>query len=294
MTRHILYHHRCPRCDEEYIPYDVDVPCPKCGLIEGERFDLISEAVASARSNLSVQGSYVPAAWLLESFADWILYRIFRMLERERQALEGQQFAQIARDILDKEVDWRDQPHLREYVYTIALRVRERLGEGAATATATSAADTLSPARPEAELLSSINGVLVGLHRRPVLARLPEASWQVNALVDGQILSVGIVINEKLLIDHDYLELTDPTEWLALIVPAVANALDRVTAPAGPELKVIFRVQSERQTWVSSSSAHRLVEASRSGQINDFGHMMGSVLSHDEHAIRDAGGLTTR
>ncbi|WXG46619.1 MAG: hypothetical protein WED05_08190 [Candidatus Atabeyarchaeum deiterrae] len=62
MTLHINYDHQCPKCEAYYIPYD-DVPCPRCGLVEKERFDHITRATRSLLFNLDNYGSYVPPAW---------------------------------------------------------------------------------------------------------------------------------------------------------------------------------------------------------------------------------------
>jgi hypothetical protein len=70
---HIHYDHQCPTCNAYYIPYDVDVPCPSCGLLEQERFDFISQAVASARFNFKAKDP-VPTAWFAGSLADHILW----------------------------------------------------------------------------------------------------------------------------------------------------------------------------------------------------------------------------
>ncbi len=34
MTLHIDYNHNCSECETAYIPYDAEVACPKCGLLE--------------------------------------------------------------------------------------------------------------------------------------------------------------------------------------------------------------------------------------------------------------------
>jgi len=61
MTLHISYEHKCNQCGTDYIPFDADVPCPKCGLVESERYDFIGAAVRSTLYNLERYGSYQPA-----------------------------------------------------------------------------------------------------------------------------------------------------------------------------------------------------------------------------------------
>ena len=126
MTLHVSYDHECPKCNAYYIPYDVDVPCPSCGLVEQERFDFIPEAAASARFNLITHGSYVPGAWYAGSLADHILSLLFDLLEEHREEPDGQSFKPMAHNAL-KHMDWGDQKYLCDHIYSIAVRVFEEL-----------------------------------------------------------------------------------------------------------------------------------------------------------------------
>jgi uncharacterized Zn finger protein (UPF0148 family) len=63
LTLHIFYTHQCHKCGAFYIPYDKDVPCPNCGLVEKERFDYIPRATESLNFNLKEYGRYIPPAW---------------------------------------------------------------------------------------------------------------------------------------------------------------------------------------------------------------------------------------
>jgi hypothetical protein len=126
MTPHVHYDHQCPFCKAYYIPYDVDVPCPDCGLVEQERFDFIPQAVASARFNLETHGSYVPTAWFACSLADHILWLLFGLLENQRKEPDGQPFEGLAHKTLEY-MNWGTQAYLRDHVYAIAVRVYEKL-----------------------------------------------------------------------------------------------------------------------------------------------------------------------
>ena len=57
MTLHIDYNHNCSKCETAYIPYDAEVACPKCGLLEPDPYDFVGEAAESALHNLSDQGT---------------------------------------------------------------------------------------------------------------------------------------------------------------------------------------------------------------------------------------------
>ena len=126
MTLHVHYDHQCPNCNAYYIPYDMDVPCPCCGLVELDRFDFISQAVASARFNFKTKGSYVPTAWFAGSLADHILWLLFGLLEKQRKEPDGQSFNGMAYRLLGH-MDWGNQGYLRDHVCAIAVRVYERL-----------------------------------------------------------------------------------------------------------------------------------------------------------------------
>jgi len=59
MTLHIKYDHKCSHCYADYIPYN-DVPCPKCGRMERERFDFIPKAIDSIIYNIQHYGRCTP------------------------------------------------------------------------------------------------------------------------------------------------------------------------------------------------------------------------------------------
>jgi hypothetical protein len=127
VTLHIVYDHQCPNCQAFYIPYDTDVPCPRCGLVEAERFDYIPQAAASAQFNMQMEGSYVPAAWWIGSLGDHILQMLFNLLEHHRtNPAAGQTFEQMTRESLAR-ANWGNQQYLHGHVYGIAMRVYEEL-----------------------------------------------------------------------------------------------------------------------------------------------------------------------
>jgi hypothetical protein len=125
MTLHISYNHQCPQCQAFYIPYDTNVPCPKCGCIEEKRFDFIPQAAASALCNLD-EGSYLPEAWLAGTFVDQALFLVFRTLEAHRTADEAGDFTDIARAFFDS-LNWGDYGYAREHIFGIACRVFEEI-----------------------------------------------------------------------------------------------------------------------------------------------------------------------
>jgi hypothetical protein len=126
MTLHIFYSHQCPQCAAYYIPYGTDVPCPKCGSLETERFDFIPKAVASLRYNLERNGSYKPGAWMVASFGDNVLYILFGVFERFRQQTSATDFSDFAATDLSR-MNWGDQDYLRQHVLEIALSIWQTL-----------------------------------------------------------------------------------------------------------------------------------------------------------------------
>jgi hypothetical protein len=124
MTLHVHYDHQCPNCEAFYIPYDNEIPCPRCGLVETERFDFISEATASLQFN-KANGSYTPGAWYVSSLGDHILMVLFPLFDAYEEPLHGD-FLKFAADWHSK-MDWGDQGYLGEHILRIAIRLAEAL-----------------------------------------------------------------------------------------------------------------------------------------------------------------------
>ena len=127
MTLHISYDHECPECKAIYIPYGNDVPCPKCGLFEEERFaDFVSQAAGSALYNLHSNGRYMPMAWGCFSLADSILMFLFQMLDSYKINDDGQDFEEFATEFV-RNSQFEDSEYLRAYMGTLACLVHEEI-----------------------------------------------------------------------------------------------------------------------------------------------------------------------
>ena len=124
MTLHIFYDHRCPSCEAFYIPYDADVPCPQCGLLEKERFNYIPLAAESLLFNKREYGSYIPFAWLADSLGDHILFLLFRLFAGYEEQPPSTDFDEFASEVLSK-MQWGDQQYLCSHVQGIALRIHQ-------------------------------------------------------------------------------------------------------------------------------------------------------------------------
>ena len=125
MTLHIYYSHQCPKCAAPYIPYDKDVPCPRCGIVETERYDYVPEAAESLAFNLANYGSYSPLAWAVLSFGDQVLWTLFHVFESYRNS-PSDDFETHAQHVLSR-VKFGKQSYLERHILGIALRVREEL-----------------------------------------------------------------------------------------------------------------------------------------------------------------------
>jgi hypothetical protein len=126
MTMHVVYSHECSGCQAYYIPYDADVPCPRCGLVEEERFDYIPQAAQSMRYNRMDGGSYTPGAWWVGSLGDHILMLLFGMFDAYEAVRDEAPFEQFLDQRL-AQMQFGDQEYLRAHLRGIALRVREAL-----------------------------------------------------------------------------------------------------------------------------------------------------------------------
>ena len=126
MTWHVVYSHECGRCDAYYIPYDTDVPCPRCGLVEAERFDYIPQAAGSMRVNRGL-GSYMPGAWWVGSLGDHILLLLFKVFDGYEAQAGELAFEPYLDDALQR-IQWEDQGYMQSHLRGIALRIRDELG----------------------------------------------------------------------------------------------------------------------------------------------------------------------
>jgi hypothetical protein len=127
MTLHISYRHKCAQCDTEYIPFDTDVPCPKCGLVESERYDFIGAAAESTLYNLERYGSYQPWAWSELTFGDRILTRVFLLLQADHAAGGSPPFESRVDTWANTTMDWGDSGYLAPYFSRVCLRVFSEL-----------------------------------------------------------------------------------------------------------------------------------------------------------------------
>ena len=126
MTLHIVYEHQCPKCGAYYIPYDKNIPCPKCGVTENERFEYIPLAMKSLLFNLGKYGSYMPLGWWAGSFGDHILNILFHIFEGFRREEKQDNFDSFTRKFLSQ-MKWDDQDYLEKHIHSMAIRIHKEL-----------------------------------------------------------------------------------------------------------------------------------------------------------------------
>jgi hypothetical protein len=128
---HVVFDHQCAACEADYIPYDRDVPCPRCGAVEAERFDFIRQAAKSLRFNKAKDGTFLPPAWWATSLGDQLLGLLFPLFETsdvDRPA----DFDEFAKSWLAS-MDWGHRPYLKNHVLGMARRLADELAKPVAT-----------------------------------------------------------------------------------------------------------------------------------------------------------------
>jgi hypothetical protein len=125
MTIHINNSHKCPSCDAFYIPYDEDVPCPKCGKIEKENFDFFMPLALESLMFNKKQGSFIPPMWYVSSFGDHVLHLLFPIFEAYGAKKPGN-FRRFAAKRLSK-LDWGKQKYLEKHLLEIAVRLEKKI-----------------------------------------------------------------------------------------------------------------------------------------------------------------------
>jgi hypothetical protein len=125
MTHHVHYTHVCSECGAYYIPYDSEVPCPRCGIVETERFDFIREAVLSMRWNKE-RGHYTPDLWFVGDLADHLLLLLFGIFDGYDGQIGKLPFEPYLDDFIGR-MELGDQEYMRSHLRGIAVRLRDEL-----------------------------------------------------------------------------------------------------------------------------------------------------------------------
>lgn len=123
MSLHIDYDYKCPECGAEYVPYDKDIPCPNCGLLEEERYEtFVEETIGSMFYNTLTGFGFHPAAWYCTCIADHILQFIFRVFAVYERYCEEESWEHFAREYI-RDSDFGDVEYMREYMDTLVRRI---------------------------------------------------------------------------------------------------------------------------------------------------------------------------
>jgi hypothetical protein len=115
--------HKCKKCDAYFLPFEHDLPCPRCGTRSTEFYDFVPEAVTGLHAHKQDYGHYSPAGFFVGSLPE----HIFLLLCNAFDEIEDHSdFRTALRCYLDSS-DWGDQAYLSSHIYDIAIRIRERL-----------------------------------------------------------------------------------------------------------------------------------------------------------------------
>jgi len=133
MSYHIkLEEYRCSNCDALYIPYKVNMPCPNCKKIPDntpeEYLHFIDQIITSLVINKEREGGYLPSAWYVGSFTDFIqdiLFNIFYSLNRDKPKNADK----YINEYLDS-MEWdEDAPYRKDYIHSIFTEIYSRKKE---------------------------------------------------------------------------------------------------------------------------------------------------------------------
>ena len=133
MSYHInLKEYNCPSCDVLYIPYKVNMPCPSCKKIPNntpeEYLHFIDQIITSLVINKEREGSYLPSAWYVGSFTDFIqdiFFNIFYSLNRDKP----KNVDKYIKEYLDL-MEWdEDAPYRKDYIHSVFNEIYSRKKE---------------------------------------------------------------------------------------------------------------------------------------------------------------------
>lgn len=110
----------CKKCNEIYIPYKKDLPCPSCGepeVSQGESYDFIDNVVTSILINKRQFGTFTPQAWYQGSYSDYLQSICFKILEYLK--------VNPKRSLLEVLQEQESSEGMREYMYQMISGVKD-------------------------------------------------------------------------------------------------------------------------------------------------------------------------
>lgn len=125
MSLHIMYNHQCPKCGAYYIPYKEDTPCPKCGFVEGDKVDIVSEIVNSANYQMICNGFYTPLVWYIGSFGDHVASLIFEVLDKFYQQ-DKKSFDEVSFEYFN-DGEWGKQLYLKGHIIDLSKEAYKQI-----------------------------------------------------------------------------------------------------------------------------------------------------------------------
>lgn len=133
MSYHIrLEEYNCPSCNALYIPYKINIPCPNCKKIPDnvprEYLSFIDDLITSLRINKIRNGKYLPNAWYIGSFVEYIQSVIFNIFDR-LDISKTSEVEMFVNEYLDS-TEWdKNIPYGKDYIHSIFLEIYSRKNE---------------------------------------------------------------------------------------------------------------------------------------------------------------------
>jgi hypothetical protein len=124
--------HKCAGCGALYVPYDLHVPCPRCGVVERQRCDFVSNAVRILLHNLEHHKTFLPDGWIAESFADYVLAVLLEIFHAYTASKTDKTFYEFSHEMLEDKVDLPRNTYLAGHMHTLAMRMYEELRQRSA------------------------------------------------------------------------------------------------------------------------------------------------------------------
>ena len=113
-------------------------------------------------------------------------------------------------------------------------------------------------------ILTACNKTLAHTYSQELFAQLPRGSWEMNSTFSHNVLAIGMVRNDGMLIDGGCDEMaSDFTIWIQFVAPTLARFVLQECPNPPAAIKVVFDVRSEHEHLQLSGSLSRLVATVR-------------------------------
>jgi hypothetical protein len=129
MTLHIgRSDYKCTQCNEIFIPYGLNPSCPYCrsaNPTSKEYSDFIRSCARSLRINRK-RGSYIPGAWYIGSFSDFVQNALFEIFDRIERGHPKNVRGYVLKELESVQGDARHKKHVFEIFEKVYGEVARR------------------------------------------------------------------------------------------------------------------------------------------------------------------------